>query len=79
MKDDLIGIKNCKSLINKLDHKNLTTIKGQIEEKTMKAYINQIGTLYKKMNENKQFDCKDFSWLNAVDVVQEFIENRTPE
>ena len=79
LKDDLIGIKNCQSLINKLDHKNLTNIKGQIEQKTMKAYINQIGTLYKKMNGNKQFNCSDFSWLNAVDVVQDFIENRTPE
>ena len=35
LKDDLIGIKNCKSLINKLDHKNLTNIKGKIEHKTM--------------------------------------------
>lgn len=69
-------IYNCEKLVDILDSKNLKNLNSsfKIERSTLQGYINQIGRIYKGLS-GESWDCSNFTWLNATDVVIEYVEN----
>ena len=76
IREDDNSVNNCEKLVDKLDNKNLKNLNSsqKVEKETLEGYIKNIGRIYKALS-GEEWDCSDFTWLNATDVVIEHIEN----
>jgi hypothetical protein len=68
---------NCDELVDTLDDTNLKYTDEKVNRKTLTEYLKRIGTIFKLMT-GTDWNCTDWTWIGASDVVIDFIEGLYP-